>query len=163
MREFITQEMMDYVPEVDFSLGYRYFLGNMENYTKALLSILKSIKAKLPLLQQMILTDEYQGLRTIAQTLRKMLGNIGATETAEATYRLEVALYDDESTDMQEELCSYVNRLIELSDHLEQLLKLMDAKGPETKNDSKTFLNYDFTKTKESIKLSSDLLERKII
>lgn len=163
MREVITQEMMDLVPEVNLTLGYRYFLGNMENYTRALLATLKSIKAKLPLLQQMMISGEYEGLRIIAQTLRKMLGNIGATDMAEATYKLEEALYNDELKDLEEELSSYVNRLVELSDHLEQLLKLLNTKAPDMNQDLKSFLNYDFTKTKESIKLSSDLLERKII
>lgn len=163
MREVITQEMMDIVPEVNLTLGYRYFLGNMENYTRALLSTLKSIKAKLPLLQQMIISGEYEGLRIIAQTLRKMLSNIGATDMTEATYRLEEALYNDELKYLEEELSSYVNRLVELSEHLEQLLKLLNTKAPEMNQDMKSFLNYDFTKTKESIKLSSDLLERKII
>lgn len=163
MREVITQEMMELVPEVNFTLGYRYFLGNMDNYARALLSTLKSIKAKLPLLQQMIISNEYEGLRIIAQTLRKMLGNIGATDMADATYRLEEALYNEGMMDLEEELSSYLNRLVELSGHLEQLLKLLDTKAPESNQNLKSFLNYDFTKTKESIKLSSDLLERKII
>jgi HPt (histidine-containing phosphotransfer) domain-containing protein len=164
MRGEITRDMFDCVPEIDYSSGYRYFLGNMDNYSKALMSILKSIKSKLPILQSMYLSDEYEGLRTIAQTLRKMLGNIGANGIAEATYRLEMALFNDEISSIKEELLEYIISLVELSDHLEILLKKMDVKNiAKNEEQNQSFLNYDFTKTKESIKLTSDLLERKII
>jgi HPt (histidine-containing phosphotransfer) domain-containing protein len=164
MRGIVTREMFGCIPEIDFNSGNRYFLGNMDNYTQALMSILKSIKSKLPILQTMILSEEYEGLRTIAQTLRKMLGNIGAATMAEATYQLELALFGDEISFLQDQLTTYINNLMELSDHLETLLKKMDLKNT-TKNsqEQQSFLNYDFTKTRESIKLSSDLLERKII
>jgi HPt (histidine-containing phosphotransfer) domain-containing protein len=128
------------------------------------MSILKSIKSKLPLLQTMNFTEEYEGLRTIAQTLRKMLSNIGAAGIAESTYKLETALLNDDNAYIQEQLAYYIISLIELSDHLEILLKKMDVKGiAKDDEDNSSFLHYDFTKTKESIKLSSDLLERKII
>ena len=164
MRGIVTREMFGCIPEIDFNSGNRYFLGNNDNYTQALMSILKSIKSKLPILQTMMLSDEYEGLRTIAQTLRKMLGNIGATAMAETTYQLELALFGDESSFLQDQLITYVNSLMELSDHLETLLKMIDWKNT-TRNieEQPSFLNYDFTKTRESIKLSSELLERKII
>ncbi|MHB8130948.1 MAG: hypothetical protein ACYDEX_18355 [Mobilitalea sp.] len=164
MRGIVTREMFGCIPEIEFNSGNRYFLGNMDNYTQALMSILKSIKSKLPILQTMMLSDEYEGLRTIAQTLRKMLGNIGAATMAEATYQLELALFGDESSFLQDQLITYINNLMELSDHLETLLKKIDVKNT-TRNieEQPSFLNYDFTKTRESIKLSSDLLERKII
>jgi HPt (histidine-containing phosphotransfer) domain-containing protein len=163
MRGVVIREMFECVPEIDFNSGYHYFLGNMDNYSNALMSILKSIKSKLPLLQTMNFTEEYEGLRTIAQTLRKMLGNIGAAGIAETTYQLETALLNEDTEYIQEQLAYYIISLIELSDHLEILLKKMDVKGMVKDDDNSSFLNYDFTKTKESIKLSSDLLERKII
>lgn len=164
MRGIVTREMFGCIPEIDFNYGNRYFLGNIDNYTQALMSILKSIKSKLPILQTMILSDEYEGLRTIAQTLRKMLGNIGAASMAEATYQLELALFSDESSLLQDQLIIYSNSLMELSDHLEILLKKIDVKNISRNiEEQPSFLNYDFTKTRESIKLSSDLLERKII
>jgi HPt (histidine-containing phosphotransfer) domain-containing protein len=164
MRGLVTPEMFDGIPEIDYIIGYRFFLGNMDNYTKALLSILKSIKSKLPILQSMIISDEYEGLRTITQTLNKMLRNIGATSMAEATYLLEIAVLNDDKSSIQSKLLEYVFGLVELSGHLEILLKKMDIKNTvENKINQSSFLNYDFTKTKESIKLSSDLLERKII
>lgn len=164
MRGEITREMFECIPEIDFNTGYRYFLGNLENYSKALMAILKSIKSKLPLLQSMYLSEEYEGLRTITQTLRKMLGNVGATALAEASYQLELALFIDDGAFVQEQLFAYMDGLVELSDHLETLLKRVDSKGAEgTEEDNASFLNYDFTKTKESIRRSADLLERKII
>jgi HPt (histidine-containing phosphotransfer) domain-containing protein len=165
MRGIVTPEMFDCIPEINYNTGYRYFLGNVDNYTKALLSTLKSIKSKLPILQSMIMSDEYEGLRTILQTLNKILGNIGATSIVESTYPLETALLNDDICSMQNHLMEYIQCLVELSEHLEILLKKMDVKNTaESKmDDQSSFLNYDFTKTKESLKLSTNLLERKII
>lgn len=155
---------LDCVPEIDFSYGYRFFLGNMANYSKALMSLLKSIKSKLPILDTMSITEEYEGLRIITQTLRKMLGNIGALGIAEETYQLEAALLNESGSIFQLKLNDYINSLDELSNHLELLLKRLDLKGlPHSEDKNPNFLNYDFTKTKESIKLSADYLERKIL
>jgi hypothetical protein len=155
---------LDCVPEIDFSYGYRFFLGNMANYSKALMSLLKSIKSKLPILHTMSITEEYEGLRTITQTLRKMLGNIGALGIAEETYQLETVLLNEADSSLQLELKGYINTLVELSNHLELLLKKLDLQGtPHGDDKNPNFLNYDFTKTKESIKLSADYLERKIL
>lgn len=163
MRGEITTEMFDCVPEIDFHHGYRFFLGNIENYSRALMSILKSIKSKLPLLRLMHQSDEYEGLRTIAQTLRKMLGNIGAAGIADLSYQLEMALLNEDIEYFRDQLDSYIEIMEEFSDHLETLLKKMDVNHVAKPKEEPSFLNYDFEKTKESIKLSSDLLERKII
>jgi hypothetical protein len=164
MRREAVREMFACVPEVDFNSGYKYFLQNMENYSKALMSILKSIKSKLPILELMVYSEEYEGLRTITQTLRKMLSNIGAGGLAETSYWLEAALLNDDKTDIREQLSSYIVGLSMLSDNLEVLLKKMDVKSVVKKDeDNSGSMRYDFTKTKESIRLSSDLLERKIM
>lgn len=163
MRGIVTQEMFDCVPEINFHYGYRYFLGNMENYTRALMSILKSIRSKLPILRLMHQSDEYEGLRTIAQTLRKMLGNIGAAGMADLSYQLELALLNGDTSYIRDQLDSYLEIMEEFSEHLEILLAKMDVKHTPKQEEQPTFLNYDFEKTKESIKLSSGLLERKII
>jgi HPt (histidine-containing phosphotransfer) domain-containing protein len=164
MRGIIEQGMFDCIPEIDFNTGCRYFVGNMDNYTMALLAMLKSIKAKLPLLDAMNYSGEYEGLRTITQTLRKMLSNIGATGLAEDTYQLETALLNGNFEGLQEELMGYMCSLTEFSEHLEQLLQKADVKGSVRHNEEKpNFLHYDFTKTKDSIRRSSDLLERRII
>lgn len=164
MRGIIQQDMFDCTPEIDFSSGCRYFYGNMDNYTKALLSMLKSIKAKLPLMDSMNNTQEFEGLRTITQTLRKMLSNIGAISLAEEAYQLETLLLNDETEQIGDSLIAFSNNLYAFSQNLEELLKKADVNSPVKNNEEQSsFLNYDFTKTKESIKKCSDLLERKII
>lgn len=164
MRGRVTREMFDCVPEIDFDSGSRYFLGNIQNYAQALLSILKSIKAKLPILQTMMMTQEYEGLRSITQTLQKMFGNIGAGGLAEASYQLEKSLLNEELQDKPELLSDYACSLIAFAEHLELLFQNMDVKHTTAQDDNTAgFMNYDFTKTKESIRLSSDLLERRII
>lgn len=164
MRGIIEQDMFECIPEIDFNTGYRYFVGNLDNYTKALLSTLKSIKAKLPLLDAMVYTKEFEGLRTIAQTLQKMLSNIGALDLSEETYQVETILLNGNSDLIQEKLITFTGKLAEFAENLEQLLQKVDLKGTvKNSSDQSSFLNYDFTKTKESIRRSSDLLERKII
>lgn len=165
MRGRVTIEMFDCVPEIDHDSGNRYFLGNTQNYAQALLSILKSIKAKLPILQTMVLTQEYEGLRSITQTLQKMFGNIGALGLAEASYQIEKSLLNDEIGTKPELLINYAYSLVTFAEHLELLFHTMDIKQQSNveEDSSSNFMNYDFTKTKESIRLSADLLERKII
>lgn len=163
MRGEIHKEMFDCVPEIDFNTGSRYFLGNMENYSKALLSILKSIKAKLPILRMMCNNEEFEGLRVILQTLRKMLTNIGSLKIAEETYTLEQSFLNQNYKELRNRLTLYVLELEALSNNLVHLLKNADDMAITNQSNNKSFLNYDFTKTKESIKRSNDLLERKII
>ncbi len=164
MRGYMTRDMFACVPEIDFNSGYRYFLGNVRNYAQALLTTLKSIKAKLPILQSMNVSGEYEGLRSITQVLQKMFQNIGALELSETSYQLERLLLNDGLSGKPALLKEYIESLLVFSEHLELLFKALDFKNaaPLTETSS-TFLNYDFTKTKESIKLSSNLLGRKII
>jgi HPt (histidine-containing phosphotransfer) domain-containing protein len=164
MGDFISREIFDCIPEIDFTSGYRYFLGNMDNYKKALLSILKSTKSKLPILNSMQITKEYEGLRMITQTLRKMFGSVGANNLSESTYRLERTLLNESDFDLEAELGDFIEDLSVFAEHLEMLLKQLDVRNSGKKEeDTYSFRNYDFTKTRESIKLSGDLLERKII
>ncbi len=164
MRNIIMRDLFCCIPEIDFDAGYQYFLGNISNYRRALLAILKSIKSKLPLLHSMLITHEYEGLRTITPTLRKMLNNVGAISLAEFSYELEVSLFNDEDPILQRNLEQYLEHLIVFSDHLATLLKQMDMQEPlKIEKETISFRDYDFTKTKESIKRSSDLLERRII
>lgn len=159
-----VRENFDCIPEIDFNSGYRYFLGNFENYAQAMMSTLKSIKAKLPILQTMYRTVEFEGLRTITQTLQRMTKNIGANDVAEFSYQLETALLNRTNTELQDLLADYIDCLQEFSINLGQLLKKLDMKfNRKNQEEEISFLKYDFTKTKESIKLSANLLERKII
>jgi HPt (histidine-containing phosphotransfer) domain-containing protein len=164
MGDMITRELFEYVPEMNFNTGYRYFLGNMENYIQAMLSTLKSMKAKLPILESMYHTAEYAGLRTITQTLQRMMSNIGAEDIAELSYLLETALLNERNEVLSDLLGEYIRSLSRFTEHLEDLFKELDIKRKgKLSEEQTTYLNYDFTKTKESIKLSSGLLERKII
>ena len=164
MRESKMCEIFDCVPEIDYGSGYRYFLGNVQNYSQALLSILKSIKSKQSIMNMMLQTGEYAGLRSIAQTLQKMFGNIGAFGLAEASYQLERSLLNDEIIRKPELFTDYLESLIIFSDHLELLFKNLNLKNRnDLEVEDSSYFNYDFTKTKDSIKRSSDLLERKIL
>ena len=164
MRGEITADMLRCIPEIDFYLGYRYFLGNMDNYAKALMSMLKSIKAKLPILQSMNHTEEYEGLRILTQTLRKMLTNVGAVEASEVCYQLETVLLNDSTDYIHNQVSEFIYLLSELSEHLELFLKKLEVSNPAVdKQENTCFLNKDFTKTKERIRLSEDFINRKII
>lgn len=164
MREAIPQELLNLIPEIDFDAGYRYFVGNMDNYLNALMSTLKSVKSKLPILEHMRVTDEYEGLRTIAQTLRRIFCNIGAHALGEASYNVEVVLLNGDTGQIREELTGYLAGLKTLSGHLELLFQNINVKSYAQKEaGSASFLNYDFTKTKESIRLSADIIGRRII
>lgn len=164
MRGIIAHDMFECVPEIDFNSGYKYFLGNMDNYKKALLSILKSVKSKIPILHQMLRSEEYEGLRMITQTLRRMMTNVGAHGISERSYELEVSLLNQEDDMVQDKLREYIICLSEFSNNMESLFQYLDVKQTDKVDSNITNIgNYDFTKTKESIKLTTNLLERKII
>jgi hypothetical protein len=93
-----------------------------------------------------------------------MLNSVGANGTSESSYRLERTLLNESDFNLEDELSEYIGELVLFTDHLEVLLKQLDVKSSSKKEeDTNSFRNYDFTKTRESIKLSGDLLERKII
>lgn len=152
------------VPEIDFNIGYRYFLGNIDNYIKALMATLKSIKSKLSLLQMMSNSQEYEGLRLVTQTFRTMLSNIGAVEISEATYQLEVALLNEDKGFLIRNLTGYTHSLTELAENLELLLKEMNMKGSAKENqENSCFQRKDFSKTIEGIRRSEEFIIKKII
>lgn len=164
MRGEVTKEMFSCVPEIDFNSGSRYFLGNMDNYTKALLSTLKSIKTKLAILQNMYYTEEYEGLRMITQTLQKIFRNIGAISLTEEAYQLETSLINEDILMVKEQLGAFIIRLLDIVENLEILLKRANViSGLKSQEENISFLQYDFTKTKESIERSKKMLNRKII
>lgn len=164
MEKAIAREIFQYAPDIDFHFGYKYFLGNMTNYKRALLAILKSIKSKLPLMQYMLITKEYEGLRTITTTLRMMLDKVGANGLSEASYQLEVVLLNEDEFTLQNKLEEYIVALSNFSNQLETIIKLLNVNEPiPEQNEQSSFRDYDFTKTRESIRRSMDLLERRII
>lgn len=163
MNEHMIVEMFKLIPEIDFKSGYHYYLCNIDNYSKALLATLKSIKSKIPLLKIMAETKEYEGLRMITQTLRRMLISIGGNELAELSYQLEVSLLSDHDL-FDHKFLQYIFTLEDIAFRMEELIKKLGVqhiKGGLGKRDS--YFNYDFTRTKESIRLSADFIEKKII
>ncbi|HKL79172.1 MAG TPA: hypothetical protein VJ888_01910 [Mobilitalea sp.] len=164
MGELEQRGIFDCAPEIDFDSGYRYFLGNMNNYVQAILSTLKSIKSKVPLLRNMYRTKEFEGLRTITRTLQIMMSNIGVVSFGELSFQIESALLNREDDLVLELLDEYISKLYIFSGHLDILFQKLDSSVFARNNEEEiSFRNYDFTKTKESIKLSADYLERKII
>lgn len=160
------RELFGFMPDIDFNAGCRYFLGNMHNYTKALLSTLKSSKSKISILHTMYQSREYEGFRMIIQTLRRMFYNIGATDMAELSYQLELSYLNREETyiDFSSELDAFIGRLYDFTSRLEELLKKLDIRGSfNMYEEEPTHMGYDFTRTKQSIKLSQDYIDRKII
>jgi len=156
MKGTITSELFKEVPEIEFHIGFQYFLGNMSNYTKALMSILKSIKSKLPLLQMMCMTDEYEGLRTITQTLRKLLINVGATSITESTYQLETALLNEEGKVIHDHLVHYMNGLVDFSERLESLIKNIEMNETAIQKEVVSFRRMDYLKSLDRIIRSSE-------
>ncbi len=160
------KELFGIIPDIDFNAGYRYFLGNMHNYTHALLSTLKSSRSKISILYSMYESREYEGFRMIIQTLRRMFYNIGALDMAELSYKLELSYLNREELDIDfsNELDAFICKLYEFTGRLEELLKRLDIRGAiDMDEESSTFIGYDLTRTMESIKLSHDFIEKKII
>ncbi len=163
MREHMIRNLFEPLPEIDFVSGYNYYLCNMDNYSKALLSTFKSIRSKLPLLKDMAETSEYEGLRMITQTLRRMMATIGGDVIVELSYQLERAHLNEDDL-FEDKLFEFLFTLEDLASRMEELVKGLGfphMKGNQEKQDS--YFNYDFTRTKESIRLSADFIDKKII
>jgi len=156
-------DLFSLVPEIDFNKGYGYYLHNMDNYAKALLATLKSIKSKLPILRNMIETKEYEGLRMITQTLRRMMATIGGEKIAELSYKLELAFLNEDEG-LNNKLLEYLAALEDLAARMEEVIKKLPIQYSKTEHDKKvSYFNYDFTKTREIIEFSNDLADKKII
>lgn len=157
------QNLFNLVPEIDFNKGYGYYLHNMDNYSKALLATLKSVKSKLPILRTMIETKEYEGLRMITQTLRRMMTTIGGEKISDLSYKLEFALLN-EADDLNDKLIEYLVTLEDLADRMEELIKNLPVQYIKTDHDKKeSYFNYDFARTKEIIEFTNELIDKKII
>lgn len=154
---------INFVPEIDFEKGYGYYLHNMENYSKALLATLKSIKSKIPILKTMLETEEYEGLRTITQTLRRMAFTIGCDRLAELSYELEYVLLNDED-ELNDRLSDYLAALEDLADRMEELIKKLPVQHLIADQNKKgSYFDYDLTKTREMIDFTNGILGKKII
>lgn len=163
MNEHDLRDLFALVPDIDFSTGYQYYLYNMDNYAKALLATLKSIKSKIPILKAMLDSNEYEGLRTVTQTLRRMLTTIGGEQVADMSYRLEISFLNDDK-DFRDNLYDFLIALKELAAGMEELIKRLEQYNIKVSEDKRTsYFNYDFSRTKESIRRISDYIEKKIV
>lgn len=164
MKDAEYKELFRMTPGIDYNIGCRYFLGNIHNYTQALLSTLKSSRSKIPILYSMYQSREYEGFRLIIQTLRRMFYNIGASDIAELSYKLELSYLNRDENDFCNELDAFIGRLYDFTCRLEDLLKKLDLRGCLSMSEEQTpLMGYDLTRTRQSIKLSQDFIERKII
>ncbi|TAH65159.1 MAG: hypothetical protein EWM47_11505 [Anaerolineaceae bacterium] len=164
MNEHMIRNLFEPLPEIDFNKGYHYYLCNIDNYSKALLSTLKSIRSKLPILKTMAETSEYEGLRMITQTLRRMMSTIGGETIVDLAYELEKAHLNDDDL-FEDKLFEFMFTLEDLASRMEELVKKLGFSHMKGSQDNKqdSYFNYDFTRTKESIRLSADFLDKKII
>jgi hypothetical protein len=162
MNEHMIRNLFEHIPEIDFDKGYHYYLCNIDNYSKALLSTFKSIRSKLPLLKSMAETCEYEGLRMITQTLRRMMSTIGGEPIVELSYQLEKALLNDDEA-FEDRFFEFLFTLEELSFRMEELVKQLGFSHMKGGREQDSYFNYDFTRTRESIRLSTDFLDKKII
>lgn len=95
---------------------------------------------------------------------RRCLPYIGANSLAEASYQLERSLLNGEIGLEPKLLEDYTEKLITFSMHLEQMFQKVEIrKVMDKETDPPAFFRHDFTKTKECIKRTSDLLDRRII
>lgn len=147
------------LPSVDVDKGLRLSVNNMKNYKKALYCALKSIRFKLPLLDSMIDTGEYGGLRVIIHTLCQLLSTIGADSMAERGYALECTVLNADPSVLQEETINYRNELAYLMDALEQTIRMMDS-FPDTP--SQLHRCYTPEQTRELLKESFPARSKKI-
>lgn len=162
MNEEMIKKLFYPLPEIDFNTGYHYYLCNIDNYSKALLSTYKSIRSKLPLLKVMAETSEYEGLRMITQTLRRMMSTIGGETIVELAYQLELA-YLNEDDLFENKLFEFLFTLEDLASRMEELVKQLGFSHMKGSRKLDSYFSYDFTRTKESIRLSADFIDKKII
>jgi hypothetical protein len=163
MNKQMIRELFELVPEIDFNIGYHYYLCNIDNYSKALLSTLKSIRSKIPILKTIAETYEYEGLKMITQTLRRMMTTIGGESVVSLSYQLEVALLNEDAI-LDDKLLEYLFTLKDLASRMEELVKKLGVYHIKESIDRQdSYFHYDFTRTRESIRLSADFIEKKII
>lgn len=152
MNEYcFMEEIFETIPEIDFNIGYNYYFCNIDNYSNALLSTLKSIKSKLTLLKSMIEASNYDGLRMITQTLRSKLITVGGTSVAELSYQLEASLLNEDE-ELNDKLTEYFLALEDLVLRMEELIKKLGVQHMRASLEKKG-LNYHYIhgKTSESI------------
>lgn len=123
----LKSRMNSILPGVDIDKGLRLSVNNVESYKKALYCALKSIRFKLPLLDSMIESGEYEGLRVITHTLGQLLTNIGADGIAKRGYELECTVLNAPPSVLLEETIAYRNELAYFLEALEEAIRMLDT------------------------------------
>lgn len=162
MNEYTIKNLFELLPEIDFNTGYRYYLCNIDNYSKALLSTLKSIRSKLPILKTMAETSEYEGLRMITQTLRRMMSTLGGETIADLSYQLEMYYLNNDDL-FEDKLFEFMFTLEDLASRMEDIVINLGFSNMKGRDKKESYFNYNFARTKESIRLSADFLDKRII
>lgn len=121
MKCYDYQDLFRHAPELNYEVGMKYFLGNMVNYRKGILSCIKSIEHKLPILCEMYETKDYDGLAIIAKNLSSLLNNIGAIEISKILYKMEELELNKSFEELSSMLHSYILELENLSGNLKAL------------------------------------------
>jgi hypothetical protein len=98
----------------------------------------------------------------ITQTLRRMMSTIGCDTVVDLSYQLEMALLNDDES-FEDRLFEFLFTLEDLSSRMEELVKQLGFSHMKERMKQDSYFNYDFSRTKESIRLSTDFLDKKII
>jgi len=64
---------------------------------------------------------------------------------------------------LDDKLIEFVFTLEDLASRMEEVIKRLGVYSRDDKNRNASYFNYDFSRTKESIRLSTDFIDRKII
>lgn len=133
MHTFFIKEQLSSLPEINADRGLRHCIGNIKNYRQALYMVLKSCKFKIPLMESMLDSGEYEGLRIILNTLGQLFDNIGADSLVKQSEYLELCILNINSgalknaLEAEEALTSYINTLTDFVYRLEDALHAIDS------------------------------------
>ncbi len=133
MDSLYIKEQLRSLPEIDADRGLRHCVGNIKNYRQALYIVLKSCKFKIPLMESMLDSGEYEGLGILLNTLGQLLGNIGADNLVKQAQYLEICILNIHSgairnaLEAEEALTSYIYTLTDFVYRLEDALRAIDS------------------------------------
>ena len=126
-------ELCSGVKQIDAEAGLYYSVGNVENYKKAFLVALKSIRSKLSILTGMLEWKDYSGLTSVARMLNRICTSIGAKHLAEYTMQIETASLNSDVAYLDVQLPLFYAELETLLTDLEQLMRKIDHAEREEK------------------------------
>lgn len=121
------KEILSTLPEIDVERGLSFSVNSIKNYRKALYRTIKSIKFKLPLIQNMMEEREYEGLGVIAHTLTQLLYNIGEEHLAQECIKIETLVLNEKKKELEQMLENFVLQLEGFMFRLEGIMPLVDT------------------------------------